>query len=46
MSIDLIKTYDLLDTDLFQDLGVLKPIIENSSIEQLQNLALAVWPPR
>jgi hypothetical protein len=42
LSIDLINTYDLLDTDLFSDLGVLKPIIENSTIEQLQALALSL----
>jgi hypothetical protein len=40
MSIDLITTYDLLETDLFQDLGALRPIIESSTIPQLQELAL------
>jgi hypothetical protein len=39
LSIDLITTYELLDTDLFQDLSVLKPIIENSTIPELQTLA-------
>ena len=42
LSIDLINTYDLLDTDLFKDLGVLKPIIESSTIPQLQELALSL----
>lgn len=39
LSIDLINTYDLLDTDLFQDLGVLRPIIESSTVPELQALA-------
>jgi len=42
LSIDLITTYELLDTDLFQDLAVLKPIIENSTIPELQALALSL----
>lgn len=40
LSIDLITTYNLLETDLFQDLGALKPIIEGNTIPQLQDLAL------
>ena len=42
LSIDLITTYELLDTDLFQDLGALRPIIESSTIPQLQDLALTL----
>jgi hypothetical protein len=44
LSIDLINTYDLLDTDNFKDLAVLKPIIAGSTIAQLQALALQLAP--
>jgi hypothetical protein len=44
LSIDLIKTYDLLDTDNFSSLGSLKPIIDNSTIPQLQALAVQLAP--
>jgi hypothetical protein len=44
LSIELITTYDLLDTDLFQDLGALRPVIEGSTIPQLQQLALQLAP--
>jgi hypothetical protein len=44
LSIDLITTYDLLETDLFKDLSALKPIIENSTIPELQQLALNLGP--
>jgi hypothetical protein len=44
LSIDLITTYDLLETDLFQDLGALRPIIEGSTIPELQELALQLAP--
>lgn len=44
LSVDLIRTYDLLDTDLFKDLAALRPIIENSTVEELQQLALTLSP--
>lgn len=40
MSVDLITTYNLFDTDNFQDVAVLRPIVENSTIPDLQALAL------
>jgi len=42
LSIDLITSLNLLETDLFQDLGVLKPIIETTPLPQLQELALSL----
>jgi hypothetical protein len=44
LSIDLINSLNLLETDLFQDLGVLKPIIESTPLPQLQELAASLAP--
>lgn len=38
-SVELIRAYDLLDSDNFQRIGPLRPVIEGSSVEQLQTIA-------
>lgn len=43
-SMELIRDYDLLDTANFQQVADLRPIIENSTDEQLQSLALQLAP--
>ncbi|MEZ5374390.1 MAG: hypothetical protein R2704_17030 [Microthrixaceae bacterium] len=43
-SMELIRTYDLLDTANFQQVDDLRPIIENSTDEALQSLAQQLAP--
>ena len=44
MSVDLIRTYDLFETNNFQAAAALEPIVESSTTEQLQALASSLAP--
>lgn len=45
LSVDMINRYDLFETDNFQTAIALKPIVENGSVPDLQQLALLLAAP-